>query len=161
MPAGPRVLLEGACYHIMVRGNRKRNVFNEDKDFLEYLERVKKYKRKHKIRIYAFCLMPNHIHLVGEIQEKGSLAKFMHGINRSYTAYFNDKYGKVGHLWQGRFKSKVVIKDRYLLDCINYIEQNPVRAKITRTPERYKWSSYKERSLGVVKEEEILDSFIL
>jgi putative transposase len=104
--------------------------------------------------------MPNHVHLFGEIKQKGDLAKFMHDINRSYTAYFNETYNKVGHLWQGRFKSKVVVKDEYLINCINYVELNPVRVSMVRVPHEYKWSSYMERSLST-KKRRLLDSLIL
>jgi len=161
MPTGPRILVEGACYHILIRGNQKQNIFKEDKDFQQYLKKIKKYKKKYRFKVYGFCLMPNHVHLIGEIKQKVNLAKFMHGMNRSYTSYFNEVYEKVGHLWQGRFKSKIIVKDRYLIDCINYVEQNPVRASIVRAPQEYKWSSYKERNLGVDKGEEILDNLSL
>jgi len=69
----------------------------------------------------------------------------MQGLSRSYTAYFNQRYKKVGHLWQGRFKSKVIVKDNYLIDCIHYIELNPVRANMVKTASDYVWSSYRER----------------
>jgi len=95
--------------------------------------------------LYAFCLMPNHVHLIGEPKKIVNLAKFMHGLNRSYTAYFNEKYNKVGHLWQGRFKSRIVARDDYLITCLNYIELNPVRANLAKTAQDYAWSSYRER----------------
>ena len=157
MPTGPRILIDNACYHIMVRGNQKQKIFNEEKDFCEYLKRIKLCKRKYKFRLYGFCLMPNHVHMIGEVKQKDSLSKFMHSMNRSYTAYFNEKYRKVGHLWQGRFKSRVIVKDRYLIDCINYIEQNPVKDNFIQTPKEYRWSSYRERNLSVNDEEKILD----
>lgn len=161
MPAGPRILLDNVCYHIMVRGNQKRRVFKEGEDPREYLARLGKYKKRHGFRLYGFCFMPNHIHLLGEVGEKENLARFMHDLNRSYTAYFNRKYGKVGYLWQGRFKSKVVLKDEYLINCINYLELNPVRGGMVRTPDEYPWSSYKERNLGTAKGEQILDSLVI
>jgi len=105
--------------------------------------------------------MPNHVHLLGEIHKKENLAKFMHGVNRSYTGYFNEKYQAVGHLWQGRFKSKLIIKDAYLLDCLTYIELNPIRATIVERPSEYKWSSYKERNLGIEKDNCFLDDLSL
>ncbi len=76
------------------------------------------------------------------------MTKFMHGLLRSYTSYFNKKYNKVGHLWQGRFKSKIIVKDNYLVGCIHYVELNPVRAGIVTMPGEYHWSSHKERVLG-------------
>jgi len=93
--------------------------------------------------------MPNHVHLIGEPKEMTDLAKFMHGLNRSYTAYFNKKYNKVGYLWQGRFRSKVVAKDDYLIDCLNYIELNPVRAGMVTLPQQYPFSSYRYYAQGI------------
>jgi putative transposase len=72
----------------------------------------------------------------------------MQKLSRSYTAYFNKRYGKVGHLWQGRFNSKAIVKDGYLIDCIQYVETNPVRAGLAKSVSDYLWSSYKERALG-------------
>lgn len=152
MPAGPRTLLEGACYHIIARGNQKQQIFRDQQDFEIYLLRLRKYKRRYDFKLYSYCLMPNHVHLLGEIFRPKDLAKFMHCLTRSYTAHFNKKYEKVGHLWQGRFISKIVTKDRYLLDCINYIELNPIRANIAKSPAEYVWSSYKERALEERKE---------
>jgi putative transposase len=161
MPGGPRTVLENALYHIMVRGNRKQKIFMEKADFEKYLLKMRKYKKRHRIKLYGFCLMPNHVHMIGEVSDKGSLAKFMHGLNRSYTAYFNEKYDKVGHLWQGRFKSKIILKDRYAIDCVNYIELNPVRARLVSAPHEYNWSSYKDRVLNLNSDKAILDTLAL
>ena len=156
-----RLVLDNGCYHITIRGNQRQKVFIREEDYEKYLEKLKKYKWKYAFRLYGYCLMPNHIHIIGEADKKENLAKFMQGINRAYTAYFNRTYRKVGHLWQGRFKSKIVIKDEYLLNTINYVELNPVRANIVRTPQEYRWSSYRERNLGVPKEEHMLDTLSL
>ena len=156
-----RVILEGVCYHIITRGNQKQNVFIQENDCEEYLKRVKYYKRKYKFRLYGYCLMPNHIHLFGEIGRKEDLAKFMQGVSRSYTAHFNEIYDKVGHLWQGRFKSKIIIKDQCLINCISYIELNPIRTNMVQFPQEYKWSSFAERNLNVAKEKQLLDSLSL
>ena len=161
MPNGARVLMDNVFYHIIVRGNQKQKVFTENTDFETYLKRIERYKRKYRFRLYGFCLMPNHIHMIGEIERKEDLAKFMHGLSRSYTAYFNDKYDKVGYLWQGRFKSKIIVKDQYVINCINYIELNPVRAKIVSSPGEYQWSSYKERVLSLNNDWQILDTIRL
>jgi putative transposase len=100
--------------------------------------------------------MPNHVHLLGEIFEKEDLSRFMHDLNMTYAEYFNETYGEVGHVWQGRFVSKLIIRDKYLFDCIIYIEFNPVRAKIVNNPVSYPWSSYKARMQG--KEDPVLNS---
>jgi len=156
----PRLIIEGACYHIVVRGNRKQVVYRLDSDYRKYMNMLIKFKKKHKFKLYGYCLMPNHVHLVGQMEEKNSLSMFMRALNRTYAGYFNIKYEKVGHLWQGRFKSKVIVKDKYLIDCINYIENNPVRAGLAKSPHEYPWSSYRERNM-FESEFNILDEITL
>lgn len=143
-----RVLMENAYYHVMTRGNQKQNVFLQEDDFEKYLGLLTHYRRKYKFRLYAWCLMPNHVHLIIDVTKPGELAKIMQGLNLAYTKWFNKKYKKVGHLWQGRFKSVAIQKDKYALDCINYIEANPVRAKIRQSILEYPWSSFRTRTLG-------------
>jgi len=123
-------------------------VFNCDSDYLEYLNFIERAKRKYQISIYAYCLMPNHTHLLAKHKFAKVISRFMHWVNFSYTRYFNLEYGKVGHLWQGRFKGKPILKEKYLLNAATYIEGNPVRAKLVDDIADYKWSSYRERCLG-------------
>lgn len=147
MAKGGRITLENAYYHVMSRGNQKQSVFLEDSDFEKYLGLLKHYKRKFGFKLYAWCLMPNHVHLILDVNNPEDLAKIMQALKLAYVKWFNKKYKKVGHLWQGRYKSALIQKDKYVLDCINYIETNPVRAKITQSPLDYAWSSYKSRIL--------------
>jgi putative transposase len=140
-----RMLVENACYHIYARGNQKQRVFIDARDYKEYLGRLHRYKRRYKFLLYGFCLMPNHIHLVGEPTQPENLSKFMQGLTLSYTAYFNKRHKKVGHLWQSRFKSKLIVKDQYLISCVHYVEQNPVRANLVTSAQEYPWGSHKER----------------
>ena len=148
MVDGPRLIVDGACYHIMVRGNNKQNIFRAEDDYHKYMDLLTKYKKRYKFRLYGYCFMPNHIHIIGQVIGAGkNLSRFMHGLNMSYALYFNNKYQGVGHVWQGRFKSKVIVKDKYLIDCINYIESNPAAAEIVESPHKYLWSSYRERNL--------------
>ena len=142
MPRAARITLENACYHIITRGNQKQLVFLDSHDYEKYLHILTKYKKRYKFKLYCFCLMPNHTHLIIEVDEPFKLKKIMQCLNLSYTLYFNSKYSKVGHLWQDRFKSKIIQKDAYLLECINYIEANPLRASLTSTLNEYPWSSY-------------------
>jgi len=100
--------------------------------------------------------MPNHIHLIIEVKKLNDLAKIVQGLSLTYTLWFNNKYDKVGHLWQGRFKNMIIQKDRYLIDCLNYIEYNPVRANLTLSPIDYQWSSWKCRTLNT--KSDLLDS---
>jgi putative transposase len=91
--------------------------------------------------------MANHAHLLIELEQARTMSKFMQSLNRGYSAYFNSKYQTVGHVWQGRFKSRPIIKGQYLIHCANYIEHNPIRAGIITDVANYSWSSYKERCL--------------
>jgi len=150
-PKHTRILLDNVLYHIYSRGNQKQKVFFDEQDFKEFLSRLMRYKRRYSVKLYAFCLMPNHFHLILEIKDKYDLKKFMQGLNRSYTAYFNNKYDKVGHLWQNRFKSKIMAKNEYIIDCINYVEHNPVRKNLTNLPSEYRWSSFSERMFDNTK----------
>ena len=148
MPRTARITLENSCYHIITRGNQKQLVFRDAADYEKYLSILTNYKKRYKFRLYCFCLMPNHVHLVVEVQNPLVLNKIMRGLNLSYTLYFNSRHEKVGHLWQDRFKSKIIEKDAYLLECINYIEANPVRASLASSLERYTWSSYYLRKIN-------------
>ena len=148
-----RIAMDNAVYHIITRGNQKQTVFREQRDYTEYLSRLEFYKKKYAFKLYSFCLMPNHVHLIIEVDVNSKLNKIMRGLNLSYTLYFNFKYKTVGHLWQDRFKSKIIEKDAYLLGCINYIDANPLRAGLTSNIEEYAWSSYAFRK----KESALLD----
>jgi len=124
-----------------VRGNQRRKTFRCDDDYKAYLDRLEKYRLQCHLRIYAYCLMPNHVHL---LVETGStpLAKFMQGLQQSYTQYFNRSYRKVGHLFQGRYQAIICERDKYLLALVRYIHLNPVRAKLATRPERYSYSGH-------------------
>lgn len=149
MPRTARIFIENACYHILARGNQKQKVFLEVRDFHIYLRLMHKYKLKYGCRIYAYCLMPNHIHMVMESPFGfKAMSAFMHGINHTYAMIFNSKYGRTGHLWQDRYKNMVVLKDEYLINLINYVEFNPVRSGLVSYPADFTWSSYKGRVMG-------------
>ncbi|MDD5436160.1 MAG: transposase [Candidatus Omnitrophica bacterium] len=152
-----RLYIPNACYHIYGRGNQKQRIFFDNSDFEFYLTQLKRYKKRYFFRIYGYCLMPNHIHLLGEPKEPKNLSTMMQCLHRSYTAYFNNKYKKVGHLWQDRFRSKVIIRDDYLLRCISYIEQNPIRANLVENLEDYKFTSFIERCLSNTPNKPLLD----
>lgn len=146
MPRLPRVLIENACFHAMTRGNQKQKVFFDKTDYELYLNILRKAKLRYGVRLYSYCLMPNHVHLLVDPKVAYDVSWFMHWINRGYAAYFNKTYNKVGHVWQGRFASKPIIKDEYLLNCSEYIEANPVRAGLVSAVSDYQWSSYRERN---------------
>jgi REP element-mobilizing transposase RayT len=130
-------------YHVIVRGNHRRKTFLDDRDYQVYLERLAHYHLRCGVRIYAYCLMPNHVHLLAEVSST-PLSKFMQGVQQSFTQYFNRRHRKNGHLFQGRYHAIVCDKDEYLLTLVRYIHLNPVRAKLVRKPEAYPYSGHRE-----------------
>lgn len=137
-----RIEYPGALYHITSRGNEKKEIFLDSHDREKFLEILEDYHERHGILIHSYVLMHNHYHLILETP-KGNLLKVMHGINGGYTGYFNRRHGRVGHLFQGRYKGILVDKDTYLLELSRYVHLNPMRAKIVERPELYEWSSYR------------------
>jgi putative transposase len=147
-----RVEYLGALYHITSRGNERGVIFQDNRDRQTFLDIISDYHERFGILIHGYVLMDNHYHLIIETP-KGNLLKVMHGINSRYTGYFNRKYGRVGHLFQGRYRAIIVDKDRYLVELSRYIHLNPVRAAIVEKPEQYLWSSYRSY-IGKGKEED-------
>ena len=141
MARKPRIEFEGALYHVVARGNRKETIFRSKEDYGRYLDLLLRYKKRYHYKLYAFALMPNHLHLLMETAEI-HLSKIMQGLQQSYTAYFNRKYEVEGHLFQGRYKAILCDGDAYLLTLLKYIHLNPVRAKISGRPDEYLWSSH-------------------
>jgi putative transposase len=137
-----RITVANLPFHVIDRGNNKQTVFHKEEDFVYFLELLKRYKKELKFKLYHFCLMSNHIHLVIEPTVEGSLPKIMMRLTLAYSSYFNKKYKGVGHVWQGRYKSSLIDEDNYFIWCGLYVELNPVRAKLVEKPEDWQWSSY-------------------
>ena len=148
MPRGPRLTFDNALFHIINRGNAKQEIFHEPTDFDKYLHLLARYKEKFGFKMYHFCLMPTHPHLLWQITKAKTLSKAMQGITLSYTRFHHAKYEKVGYLWQGRFKSRIIEMEEYLMNCGAYIERNPVRAGIVTEPGQWKWSSFRFYAYG-------------
>ncbi len=130
---------ETGIYHSMVRGIDKRPIFDCDEDRRFFLKRLGKYREECRMDIYAYCLMHNHVHLL--VKESDiPLGRFMAKLETSYALYYNKKYGRVGHLFQNRFKSEPVEDDGYLLTVFRYIHQNPYRSGLNP----FSWTSYHE-----------------
>ena len=144
----PRLTFTGLTYHIINRGNNRREVLVDDEDFVKYIEILKRYKKQYGFRLYHYVLMNNHVHLLLEATEDGTVSRIMQGITLSHTWHYKKKYGGCGHVWQGRFKRPVIEKESYLLECARYIELNPVRAKMVEDPLEYRWSSYRSYAPG-------------
>lgn len=141
MPRHPRILSKTGTYHIMLRGNEKKKIFIDDQDKGRIIEILYNKKSNQKFSLYSYCIMDNHIHLVMR-EGKDEISKSMQRISVSYARYFNNKYERVGHVFQDRYKSENIEDERYLLAAIRYVHQNPLKAGIS-SMDAYKWSSYK------------------
>jgi putative transposase len=148
MPRPPRISLEDALYYITSRCIYNQDIFKEESDYNTYFELLKKYKEQYKFKLYAYALLPGHFHLLlelpdsGEEETKGGISEIMHGLNSSYTKYFNGKYGRKGHLFRDRFKTALVEKDPYLLKLTAYIHLNPQKLNLVFSAKDYPYSSY-------------------
>jgi len=154
MPRKYRFVADDAYYHILNRGNNKQSIFEEKKDYEQFLKIMTGYFENVKIEIIHYALMTNHYHLIVKIKDAESLKKGLQQLNQGYGRYYRKKYGGVGYFWQGRYKSFLIESGKYLLECGIYIELNPVRAGIIKNPEDYKWSSY--QLYGEGKENKII-----
>ncbi|MBE6796955.1 MAG: transposase [Ruminococcaceae bacterium] len=141
MPRAARRKSESGIYHIILRGINKQVIFEDEEDFSKFLETLKNYKAISEYKIFAYCLMSNHIHLLLKV-EKEDLDLIMKRIAGSYVYWYNWKYKRKGHLFQDRFKSEPVDDDAYFLTVIRYIHQNPIKAGVSKFIDRYKYSSY-------------------
>jgi len=153
MPRYARSSSQTGIYHVMIRGIDKMDIFLENYDKDRFLQTLAKMKAEGEYSLHAYCLMNNHVHLLIK-EESDLLQRTMKRICVSYSAYFNRKYERIGHLFQDRFKSESIETDEYMLACTRYIHNNPVKAGIAKYPQNYIWSSYR---LYIEKDEENLD----
>jgi len=140
MPRRPRVEMAG-CHHVVNRGVERREIYLEPEDYEKFLEIVCDVCRKYNVTLHSYCLMTNHYHLLIETEEE-NLSKVMRAINAQYAGYFNRKNKRIGHLWQGRFKSWFITDEAYLYTLIKYIEFNPLQAKMVETLYAYPYGSF-------------------
>jgi putative transposase len=136
-----RIEIAGGCYHIMSRGIQGTDIFLDPRDREKLLLLLNQAHKKYHCLFYAYSLLPNHYHLLIQIQ-KENLSQIMHFINVSYSVYFNTKHVRSGHLFQGRYKSIFVDKESYLLELSRYIHLNVVHAAIKNKMNNYRWSSF-------------------
>ena len=142
MARKPRIHYEGALYHVLVRGNNRSYIFRSKDNKEEYKTIISKYKKRYRFKLYAYCIMDNHAHLLIEVEDI-PLSKIMQGIQQVFTQYYNRRNRTTGHVFEQRYKSFLCDKDHYLLSLIRYIHQNPVRSKLTGALD-YEWSSHRE-----------------
>jgi REP element-mobilizing transposase RayT len=157
-----RAEVEGGLYHVITRGNNRRPIFNAPADYEKFLALLALQKRKLPFFLYAYCLMTNHVHLLIE-RQADTIGRIMHRVLTGYSQYYNRRYHRVGHLLQGRHKSILCQSERYLAELVRYIHLNPVRAKLVRRPEQYKYSGHGAylgmEAVGIVDVEPVLRHF--
>jgi REP element-mobilizing transposase RayT len=152
---------QSCVYHIVLRGINRQDIFYDDDDFQRFLETIEQKKSESQFELYGYCLMSNHVHLL--VREKSDkISRIMSRIGTSYAWWYNRKYDRSGHVFQGRYSSECVEDDTYLLTVIRYIHNNPVKSKIVKEAEDYRWSSIhayfggRERPAGLTESEFIL-----
>ena len=140
MPRISRAVAVGFPHHVTQRGNYQQRVFEDSKDFEQYLQWLRDYALRNFLKIWAYCLMSNHVHFVCVPMREDSLARTFNTLHMRYSQYFNRKKKTKGHLWQGRFYS-CILDESHLFAAIRYVENNPVRARVVDKPSDYKYSS--------------------
>ena len=147
-----RIEYPGAVYHVTARGNAQQDIYTDDNDRMQFLDLLALTVSRHNWLCHAYCLMGNHYHLLIETIDP-NLSRGMRYLNGVYTQRFNRRHSRVGHVFQGRFKSIVVEKESHLLELCRYIVLNPVAAKMVAHPEDYVWSSYRFTARSLKKPE--------
>ena len=141
MPRTARELFKNAFYHVVNRGNNRQDVLCKDLDFHVFLSLLMESKQKYPLPIFAYCLMPNHFHLILQAREPENVWRFVHWAMTCFAEYSHAEHKTSGHLWQGRYKSFLVDNDRYLITAMRYIESNPIRANLVLSCADWPWSS--------------------
>ncbi|MFS2213295.1 transposase [Telluria sp. Tellsp104] len=142
MARQPRLILPNQPHLIIQRGNDNQLIFRDDEDHRRFLEWLRESAKFYRVAIHAYVLMPNHLHVLATPSDEDGLAAMMQKVGRLYVPWFNNKYGRSGTLFQGRFRTSLIDPDAYFLACIRYIELNPLRSQLAFDPLDYPWSSY-------------------
>jgi putative transposase len=141
MPRPPRLMYAGQYYHVLNRANQKAEVFHEPADYDAFVRLMSRAQEQVALPVLAVCLMPNHVHVVVNPAANKDVTKWMHWLFTTHSRHYNDKYQKVGHVWQGRFKAVITQCDQHLLTVVRYVERNALRAKMVGAAEDWRWSS--------------------
>ncbi len=144
----PRYGLPGQPHHVIQRGNNRGAIFTRPRDYRHFRDYLELACAEFDCAVHAYVLMTNHVHLLITPSKAGAIGLVMQSVGRRYVPYYNWSQGRVGGLFQGRFRATPVDTDQYLFSCYRYIEQNPVRAGIVRRPGDYRWSSYRANAHG-------------
>jgi putative transposase len=145
MPRTARASLGGWCYHVLNRGNARNEVFHKDEDYAAFVALFEPACERIQMRLLGYCLMPNHFHLLLWPHHDGDLGRWMQWLMTSHVRRYHRHYGGSGHVWQGRFKAFPIQQDDHFLTVLRYVERNPLRAKLVRKAESWRWSSLRQR----------------
>lgn len=148
MPRPLRYDLTDCPQHVVQRGNNRQRTFFARRDYVRYLAWAGTAAADARCEIHAYVLMTNHVHMLVTPREPFAIARFMQALGRRYVRYLNDRRGRSGTLWDGRYKASLVASGDYLWNCYRYIELNPVRAGMVTDPATYPWSSFARNALG-------------
>lgn len=141
MPRTARASAGGLCYHVLNRGNARQEVFHKPDDYAAFARLLGEASERLPMRLVAWCLMPNHFHLVLWPRRDGDLSRWMQWLLTAHVRRYHRHYGSSGHVWQGRFKAFPIQHDEHLATVLRYVERNPLRARLVRRAEDWPWSS--------------------
>ncbi len=139
----PRLTVPGYPHHVIQRGNNRQTIFLSDDDRRFMLQLLGEHAAQHAVRIHAYVLMDNHFHLLLSPETNTGVSQMMQAVGRRYVRYFNDRTGRTGTLWEGRYRSTLIETERYALACMAYIDLNPVRAGLVAEAAHHVWSSHR------------------
>jgi putative transposase len=159
MPRNARIDVAGEIYHVINRANARLQIFNTDKDYQLFETALEEAKKRTDIKIYSYCLMPNHWHIILSPKEDGDLSKFVGWLTMTHTQRWHAIHNSIGtgHLYQGRYKSFLVQSSEYFLQACRYVERNPVRANLVRKSINWKWGSFWRRGNGTKEQRKMLN----
>ena len=158
MPRIKRVNVGGYTYHVLNRANARVQIFDNDEDYKLFENILEEARERFSVKILAYCIMPNHFHLVLYPENEGDLSSFMGWITNTHTRRWHTQKGTVGqgHLYQGRYKSFICQDDNHFITLVKYVEQNALKAKLVKKAEDWKWSSAWRRENGTIKQKKLL-----
>lgn len=149
MPRIARNSLNTSFYHVMVQGLKKEYIFQRKENIEKYIELLLKEKENFNLEVLAYCVMSNHAHILIYTENINEMSKYMHSINQKFAQFYNYiNNERVGYVFRDRFKSEPIYNEKYLIRCIRYIHNNPVKAKLINQPYNYKYSSYRDYLKG-------------
>lgn len=148
MPRFSRPIPAGLCAHLVTRGNARATVFHSDEDYRAFLDLIRAARARLPIDLFAWCLMPNHVHLVLRCGADGDIGRWMHWLLTTHVQRHRRRHGTTGRIWQGRYRAFPIQADEHLLTVLRYVERNPVRAGLTHSAADWPWSSAADRRAG-------------